>query len=519
VLVTRAAYTIRIGVLAGVYLAVAKLGLALDAVSGFATLVWPATGIALAVLVRYGYRWWPGIAIGAFIVNVWTGAPIAVALGISLGNTLEAVLGTYALRRTGFHPRLDRLRDVLALVVLGAGASTLVSATIGVSSLAISGVVPLEGFGATWRAWWLGDALGDLVVAPLLLTFGGERIVPSRPLARLEAATLAAATVGIGFIVFFAPSASREPVRHVYLVFPLLVWAAIRFGQQGAALTMFAISLASIWGTASDLGPFGGDHLRTRLESLQTFMAVVACTVLVLGAAILERKRAIEMRQDLLAIVSHDLKSPLSTIMMTAEALRTPKSAARMEAGMERIQRAADHMDRLIRDLLDSAAIDAGTLTLEIAAHDAGALLTEVVTMHRALAAQRSLSLALELPPASVAVLCDRERLLQVFSNLIANAIKFTPEGGEITLRAEPADDEVRFEVSDTGSGIDREAQHHIFDRYWKTTTSRTGTGLGLYIVRGIVEAHRGRIWVDSAPGSGTVFYFVLPAAKRSLPS
>src|SRR5918992_5374671 len=171
----RIAYGAAVLGLAAIYVAAAQLGLRLDAVAGFATLVWPATGISLAALVLFGYRLWPGVFLGAFVGNLLAGAPIFVALGIGVGNTLEAIVGTYALRRVrGFRPSLDRVRDVVALIVLAAGLSTMVSATIGVASLYLGGVVPMADAWKAWRAWWLGDLIADLVVAPALLVFGSQ---------------------------------------------------------------------------------------------------------------------------------------------------------------------------------------------------------------------------------------------------------------------------------------------------------------------------------------------------------
>jgi integral membrane sensor domain MASE1 len=139
--------------LAAVYVAAARLGLTLDAVAGFATLVWPPTGISLAVLLLFGYRVWPGIFIGAAIANVLTGAPLVVALGIAVGNTAEALLGAYALRRIPrFHTALDHLRDVLGLIAFAGLLSTMISATIGVASLHLGGIVSAAQLRDTWRA-------------------------------------------------------------------------------------------------------------------------------------------------------------------------------------------------------------------------------------------------------------------------------------------------------------------------------------------------------------------------------
>ena len=142
------------------YFLTATLGLKMDAVSGFAALIWPPTGIALAIVCLFGFRFAIAVAIGAFFVNIYSGAPVASALGIAFGNTIEAVAGVYLLQRYAqFHPALARLRDVVALVVIGAFFSPMISATIGVASLWLGGARSLEGISETWRAWWLGDAL------------------------------------------------------------------------------------------------------------------------------------------------------------------------------------------------------------------------------------------------------------------------------------------------------------------------------------------------------------------------
>ncbi|MDP9178641.1 MAG: MASE1 domain-containing protein, partial [Gemmatimonadota bacterium] len=171
----QAAFAAEILMLATLYILAARAGLKLDAVGGFATLVWPPTGIALAALLIRGYRLWPGVAIGAFVANVLTGAPIPVALGITLGNTLEALLGAYALRRIpDFQRTLDRLIDAFGLLVIAAVMSTAVSATIGVLSLQLGGIISSSELAETWRAWWLGDMIGDLVVAPVILVWSAR---------------------------------------------------------------------------------------------------------------------------------------------------------------------------------------------------------------------------------------------------------------------------------------------------------------------------------------------------------
>ncbi|WP_437718477.1 PAS domain S-box protein [Sorangium sp. So ce448] len=231
-------------------------------------------------------------------------------------------------------------------------------------------------------------------------------------------------------------------------------------------------------------------------------------------------QRAIRTRDDFLAIVSHDLKNPLSAIL-TAAALLMRTLPADEQGALDRrkaevILLAAQRMLRIIGDLLDVAAIEAGRLSIEKRRHAAGALVGDAIEMERTLATQKHLVLEGEIRGGGAfEVICDRERILQVFANLIGNAIKFTAEGGAITVRAEPRGDEALFAVADTGAGIRADELPHIFDRFWQVAeTARLGTGLGLTIAKGFVEALGGRIWAESQLGAGATFFFTLPLVR-----
>jgi integral membrane sensor domain MASE1 len=183
-------------VLAVVYYLTAEFGLSLEVAFGNATPVWAPTGISLAALLIFGPHLWPGIAIGAFAANAATGIPLATAAIIAAGNTLEAIIGRYLLRRADFDIRLERGRDVIALVVLGAVVSTTASATIGAASLFVSGEITASQIDFTWQLWWLGDAMGNLLVAPALLAWLSRPHRPA-PGTRLEGVALALAALGV----------------------------------------------------------------------------------------------------------------------------------------------------------------------------------------------------------------------------------------------------------------------------------------------------------------------------------
>jgi signal transduction histidine kinase len=228
---------------------------------------------------------------------------------------------------------------------------------------------------------------------------------------------------------------------------------------------------------------------------------------------------ATQLRDQVLGVVVHDLRSPLSNILLQTSALESydPGAEGRSQKAAEVIQRAANRMNRLIQDLLDVARLEAGPLTIERAQLSAVGLVVEAVEMQRALASSSSLELRVEVSPDVPDVLGDRDRLLQVFENLIGNAIKFTKAGGRITAGAAPKDNAVVFWVADTGCGIASENLTRVFDRFWQATrVGRQGAGLGLSITKGIVEAHGGHIWVESTSGNGSTFFFTIPSASSA---
>jgi PAS domain S-box-containing protein len=230
-----------------------------------------------------------------------------------------------------------------------------------------------------------------------------------------------------------------------------------------------------------------------------------------------QAQNAICMREDILAVVSHDLRSPLSVIQMgTTELLAQvcPPDADVAKEVMERINRAADRMHHLIRDLLDFSSIDAGRLTIEVANHDLHGLIAEALDMLLPLAEKQGVGFQDESEELRVEVRCDRDRVLQVLSNQVGNAIKFMRFGGTVKLRAKLVGTQVEVSVSDTGPGIPEEALPHVFDRYWHSRRRDHGLGLGLAISKGIIEAHGGALRVESEVAHGTTFYFTLPLAR-----
>jgi signal transduction histidine kinase len=229
--------------------------------------------------------------------------------------------------------------------------------------------------------------------------------------------------------------------------------------------------------------------------------------------------RAAALRDQVLGVVAHDLRNPLTTISLQAAALtRRGQPERRSVRQQNLILKAAKRMNRLIQDLLDVAVVEAARLPLDRAELSPQQLLIDAVEMQRALAGSSSLDIQLDVSPEVPAIWGDANRLLQVFENLIGNAVKFTEAGGRVTVAAAHRGSEVLFSVADTGRGIAPQNLKHIFDRFWQTTTrtGRLGAGLGLPITKGIVEAHGGNIWVESTPGKGSTFFFTVPTAAAA---
>lgn len=284
--------------LATAYVGTAKLGLLFAFVHGNATLIWMPTGLSLAAVLLGGYAMLPGVAAGCFVTVATTPVPLWVAFTTSAGNTLEAFLGAFLLRQVAqFDISLQRLRDVWSLFLWAALLSTIASATIGVGSLCAAGAASWTQFPRVWLIWWLGNVMGDLLVAPLLLVWSR---LPRWRLDRLLEFILMLVLTGVVTIVAFGgwiPSPQMEPYPLAFVVFPLLIWAALRFEQYGSTAANFVSAGFSAWMTVSERGPFAPFGLQDSIALLWVFMAVTTLPALLLAASVSERRRAEEALQ------------------------------------------------------------------------------------------------------------------------------------------------------------------------------------------------------------------------------
>jgi serine phosphatase RsbU (regulator of sigma subunit)/integral membrane sensor domain MASE1 len=292
-----AAYLIKLVAVLAAYFVVGVVGLAVPFTSGNVSPVWPASGIALGAILLLGYRIWPAIALAAFLVNLPAPISPVAALGIAVGNTIGPLIGARLLGRfTSFQPSLTHLRDVLALIVVAALGGTAISATIGCLTLSLTPVNPWLSFGTAWLIWYLGDAMGVLIVTPLLLTFAGLRSI-REPREILNFAAMVLGTVISCLLIF-----DRRFGFHTgeglfaFAVFPFVIWGAIRFQASGAAAISFLISVIVVVETAYGFGPFAKSDPLQNATLLQCFLAVISISGMTLAAVNSERVQV--MRQQ-----------------------------------------------------------------------------------------------------------------------------------------------------------------------------------------------------------------------------
>ena len=509
-----------------VYIGCAKLGLALAFRAAQVTAVWPPTGFAIAAVLRLGRRSVPGILIGAFLANATANEPLGVAMGIAVGNTLEAVVGATLLRHLAFDGRLARVRDVMALLA-AVIVSPMVSATIGVISLGAGDVQPAAALPTLWSVWWLGDALGALIVAPLLLVWTDR--APVRRDAALEGSILIAALIAANAIIFFG-------LPHVaaaeYVVFPFLIWAALRFGPAGSVTAAVITSVVAVWGTHMGGGPFAGAGAEQGLVPLQIFMAVAATTGLLLGAVVSQDRRTKEelrlrvtqladadrRKDEFLAMLGHELRNPLAPVVHSVELLGR-RDTKTVERARDIIRRQVEHLMRLVDDLLDVSRITRGSMRLERRHCALRDVLSPAVETWRHLITQRRQQLSIDIPKRAIWLDVDPTRFTQVIANLLHNAIKFTPQGGRIDIIAAEEDGWMVLRVRDSGEGMTPEVLSHAFELFVQgpppIDRPRGGLGLGLTLVRRLVEVHGGTIEASSeGSGRGSEFTVRVPAAE-----
>src|SRR5438128_10516437 len=389
-----------IGIVAIIYFIVGKLGLMLASLHASASPVWPSAGIALAAMLLFGYRVWPAIFVGAFLVNLTTAGNVATSFAIATGNTLEALAAAWLVNRfAGGRNVFERPQGVFKFA-LAAAISTVISPAFGVTSLALTGFADWANYGAIWLTWWLGDATGDLVFTPLVLLWsvGSKRRWNKKEAA--EVGTLLLLLVLLSSIVFggwLEISARNYPIA--FICGPIVIWTAFRFTQRETATGLFILSAIAVWGTLHGFGPFLRETENQSLLALQFWIAVLTITAMALSAGMAERQRIEEELQQqksvvetanrtkdhFLAMLSHELRTPLTPVISTLESLEIePAQKDDTKSALAMIRRNIELETQLIDDLIDFTRIARDKMQLRFVPVDAHLAILNVVEICRA---------------------------------------------------------------------------------------------------------------------------------------
>jgi PAS domain S-box-containing protein len=340
-------YFLKVAVVFALYLAAGKIGLSVPFTSGNVSPVWPASGVALASVLLWGYGVWPGLALAAFFVNFLSPIPVLSCIGMALGNTSSALLGGYLLRRfTNDRPSFERLRDVLGLIAFGAAIAPMIAASVGVTTLLLTHVRAWSGFSSAWQVWWLGDAMGVLIITPLFFATRRELTIPFKKSSLLEPFALLFGLVATCLAIFGGRlGLGMKDDALAFLAFPFVIWAAIRFRAFGAAIATFLIAAISVWATARGNGPFVKHNPLHDAALLQIFIGVTAITGLVLGAVITERAEAEE---------ASDTKDRLLSALQHAQA-SLQEAHAQLEGRVQERTVGLERAEAKFRGLMESA--------------------------------------------------------------------------------------------------------------------------------------------------------------------
>ena len=508
-----------IGILAIIYFIVGKLGLMLASLHASASPVWPSAGIALAAMLLFGYRVWPAIFVGAFLVNLTTAGNVATSFAIATGNTLEALAAAWLVNRfAGGRNVFERPQGVFKFA-LAAAISTVISPVFGITSLALTGFADWANYGAIWLTWWLGDATGDLVFTPLVLLWSAasKRRWNKREAAEVGALLLLLVLLsGIVFGGWLEISARSYPIA--FICGPVVIWTAFRFTQRETATGLFILSAIAVWGTLHGFGPFLRETENQSLLALQWWIAVLTITAMALSAGMAERRRIEEELQQqkavvetanrtkdhFLAMLPHELRTPLTPVISTLESLEIePAQKDDTKSALAMIRRNIELETQLIDDLLDFTRIARDKMQLRFVPVDAHLAILNVVEICRAEAESKRLHMHRNLRANTRHVAAEAAKFQQIIWNLLKNAIKFTPNEGEIVISSSnPSPEVLTISVCDTGIGMEPDVMQRIFNPFEQGNRSFErrfgGLGLGLAISKSLAQAQGGTLTAQS---------------------
>lgn len=512
------------------YLITGYVGLHTPAVSAFASLIWPPAGIAFAAFLLYGYRVWPAVFFAAFIVNSTVGVSLPIALCMAIGNTLGPIAGvSFAKWYSNYDFEVLRLRDNIGIIG-SAFVVPFITATVGVGGLWLGGVIHAEMFAGAWTAWWMGDLLGTLILAPFILKWFSRPLFYRTPIHYAEL-TLAAVIVStFAFVIFWS---SFTPFA--YGLFIPLTWVALRTGPRGMTLALLLSAIVAVSGTVGGHGPFAS----MASLNLQIYLTTMSVVFHIFTAVVAERKRVFttlerhvdelevalnrissedEAKKEFLAVLAHELRNPLATVLSSVELIHLQGlSAPSSKMLIDTIADRARAMVHLLDDLLDISRISQKKLSLQRQTVAVDDFIDKLALTAQPLISKYGHLFSIKRPEEKLFLDADPVRLEQIFMNLIINASKYTKTPGSIDITVRKDGDMVATHIRDSGIGIPPNMLSRIFEPFFqvKRTGSREGIGIGLPLTRQLVEMHGGTIEARSEGlGTGSEFIVRLPLLK-----
>lgn len=483
---------------------------------------WPGAGLTLGVLVRRPRNTWPALLAGVFLAEVAVDLTIPVSLDVALAwafaNTVEPTVGALLLTHRRTTVRLTNVPSMLRFLALGVTLGPLVGATVGATAAWATGT---DSFWPTWPRWWVGDAVGVLLIAPA--------IIVGRTRANLERAGPGERNwIALSLLAVITVSLVPWPGDNwqqglPFLIAPVLVVVALRIGPGAAAFGLAVTGLSVNAVTAAGIGPFAEYGTYGGLVVAQVCLGAAAFAELIVMALshdLVSLRELGDHRAAMAKVLAHELKSPLTSILGNAELIEPDASSELTLSARGAIERGATRIAKTVDDMLTLAQIDSPNARRVLVQVDLSELVSEAAELHRAAAERAGVRISAVLGDSPVLVTGERDELDTMVHNLISNAVKYTPAGGNVTVACSLEGDRAVLVCRDEGIGIALADQAQLFDEFFRSSDpaarSRPGTGLGLFIVQRVVERHNGVVTVDSELGTGSTFTVRIPCRSEA---